>query len=542
MKKCKNCQTEVADSSNFCHICGGSDFSPVEAEPVPEVIPEEIPHQAAPEEPVAEPNPGSYYTDSGVTVPPAAPKKKPSKGLIIGIAAGAVALIAVIVVAIILLNPVRRFMNAIKDGDSPAAAEIYYESIITNDDRAEKVYAELSAYADEQLQKYLAGEISYDELTSSLWAIDAASVYNETVYSALEQASSVNNWRQIYADAEEAFADGNYALAINLYSKVAGLDFESGEEAAAKLVDATSLYRSEVLDAVTAYQTDHAYESAYALLNEAFAVLPNDAALESAYAACLQAEYDYTIDCIIAEAQVYYTTNDYLGAIAYLDERIAVYPDEVRLQDERNACLGLFETYAINESYRLASEEDYVHAASLAASALEYVTSPSLTELYQIYLSYIPVKLGDMEIFLNETRINSLGATTNKLDQYLTDSYSNTYAHSLSAGCGTLTYLVNFKYKTFSGTVAFPKELTANTAHESATLIIYGDGHEIATFRDVTDDTKPKEFTLDISSYEKISLEWTCEGYNAWRNWGDFATIFDGTLIPIPIELPASVG
>lgn len=529
MKLCNACQAVLDDSANFCHKCGGSDFTPcaevpASSEPIP-----------------AAPDPASYYSDGGV--PAAAPERKPlSRGLIIALCGAGAALVAAIVLIAVLTNPVRRFMNAVENEDSLKAAEIYYESIYGNADRSEKLDEELTSYADEQLQLYLNGEITYDQLTSALWDIDAAGVYNENVYDVLAQASSVYEYRETFASAEEAFADGDYALAIALFSRIAGADFENGQTAQDRLAEATTLYREEILSSVEFCIENHEYPTAYSLLAEAFSVLPNDAALNSAHEKCVQAEYDYTISRIVEETQVYYSSNDYIGALSFLDGQIVLYPDESRLQEERSNCLTLFEAYVISESYRLAGEGSFTSAASLAASGLEHFTSPTVTELHQIYLSHIPVNLGDMEIFKNDTEGGMWVSNTNKTDQYLEDKYNNTYSHSFSVGCGSVTYLLNFKYQTFSGTVSFPKSLTADNARESATLTIYGDGTEIAVFRDVTDTTKPEAFSLDISGYEKITLTWTSEGYNVWQDWGDFATIFDGLLIPIPLELPASVG
>ena len=54
MKKCNNCQAVVADTANFCHLCGSSEFSPIEAEPVVSAAAEPIPQEpAVQEEPAA---------------------------------------------------------------------------------------------------------------------------------------------------------------------------------------------------------------------------------------------------------------------------------------------------------------------------------------------------------------------------------------------------------------------------------------------------------------------------------------------------------
>ena len=571
MKKCTNCQALINDSANFCHLCGGSDFAPAEAEPVtPQNVAAEPvqpePAESAPQEPVVEqpasqepiveestpqtpvqeppvtempPINKNWYQD-GPIVPPA-PKKKLNKGLVIGICAAVAVVIAAIVVTLVLTNPVRRFMKSIEANDPDTAFSIYIQDIADNEKRVEKLDATIDDYVDKQMELYIAEEITYDELNSRLTAIANTYISNDKVYDALNESAMLYHYRETYAAAEEAFQNGEYDTAVLLYTEVAGQDFEHGEEATDKLAQATESFRNQTLTDVDSSIASHEYSTAKMLLEEALWILPGDAKLLSAQEACLQAEYDYTIDCLIDEALVFTNHNDYVSAIQFLDEQLGVYPGEVRLQQAKDDCLVDFEKYVIEESFRVASEGNFTHAVSLTSSGLSYFTSAPVSELHTIYLSHIPVNLGDMEIFKNDTKGGSWATYTNKTDKYLEDKFGSTYSHSLSAGCGSLIYHLNFKYQSFSGTVAFPKGLESSSARESATLTIYGDDQEIAVFRDVTDASKPQEFNLDVSSYEQITLKWTCEGYNIWEDWGDFATIFDGVLTPIPMDLPDSV-
>ena len=116
----------------------------------------------------------------------------------------------------------------------------------------------------------------------------------------------------------------------------------------------------------------------------------------------------------------------------------------------------------------------------------------------------------DMEIFAKKTQGGMWGIDTDKTDEYLVDNYGKKYQHSFYAGSGTVTYLTNYKYKMFSGTVACPKGLQP-------------------------DGWRPMPFSLDISNYERITLEWKYqekkeEIVNIWKDWGYYATIFDGVF------------
>lgn len=575
MKICANCGTVVHDEANFCNMCGGSTFAePIPEEPIlPESVPEEIilpefndpvlpPEEPAeplpaaveiealsqalnesmPEEP-EEPAPVSapilddmnYYTDAGM-VP--TPSRKHSKIVIAGVAA----LIAIIVLIIILANPQRRFMGAIRAGDSLTAGELYHSSLAGSEKKKAKADARLDAFVDQQLELYLNQEIAYDALLDSLQTISAAAIENEKLPDALARAEAVNFQRETFASAESAFAEGDYAAAIDLYTQVAQAGGEHSEDAAVKREDAVLLYRSAILEAVTAYNAANEFGRSYTLIHEALALLPGDDVIEEIYLDCIEAHHDYTMDGVLAEIHASCESGDYMGALAQLDGLIAEYPDDVRLQQERDDCVAAYEDHVFNEVYRLAAEENYSDAAALAAQGLGIFESQRVAELQQICLSHIPVNLGDMEIASNDTIGGVWNTHTLKIDEYLEDRYGGSYSHSLSVGCGSVTYLVNHQYATFTGVVAFPKGLTSNAAKKSATLAIYGDDVQLAVFKNFSSGSMPMALNLDISSYETITLEWTCKGYNIWLDWGDFATIFDGVLTPIPQELSDGVG
>ncbi len=144
------------------------------------------------------------------------------------------------------------------------------------------------------------------------------------------------------------------------------------------------------------------------------------------------------------------------------------------------------------------------------------------------------IDLGKMEVFQRKTEGGSWATYTDRYDEYLEDNYGNTYSHSVSVGTGSLTYLVNYSYLSFTGTVAFPKGAKCDGYRSSATLRIYGDGELIAEFKDFNDGSRPETFSINIKQYERLTLKWTCKGSNIWHDWGYFATVFDGKLVPVP--------
>ena len=135
----------------------------------------------------------------------------------------------------------------------------------------------------------------------------------------------------------------------------------------------------------------------------------------------------------------------------------------------------------------------------------------------------------NMEIFAKQTMGGWLRTDTDKKDAYFTDNYGNSYRHSFYAGTGTVTYLTNYKYQTFKGTVACPKGIGYDPWRTSATLYIYGDGKLLKSFPHMNCYARPVPFSLNISGYERITLKWvSSDDGNIWQDWGYYATIFDG--------------
>ena len=496
MKKCVSCGRVQEEENRFCTGCGGQNFTPVKQEK----------------------------------------KKKP--WLIILCVLVAAALVAV-GAYLMLFDPVGDFEEALQAGNFDTAMEVLEEHITDDPERRDEAFYRFGLWLEELYRRYEQEEITYEDLITQLEELERFGIHRDRIYQIYSNAGWLNYLRQTYSFAEQAMANGDYLEAYDLYNEVSGMDFENGQEAPRKAAEALEAYWQQILAQVNDYLENDQYERAYSLLDEVYYQIPDDGRVSAAYDMVYIAQAEYEMDQTLATAAVYMQQHDFVGALACLDESMGRWPDETRIMDYRDQCLKEFESYVLSESLRLAQAGDFDRALFLIEFSSDYFTSPELTELALIYASHIPIHLGDMEIFENKTKGGSWVTYTNEKDKYLEDNYSNCYEHSLSVGCGSLTYLVNFKYQTLRGTVAFPKGLESDNARKSASLYIYGDGEEIAKFLNFTSSSKPEKFEIDITGYERITLKWKCEGYNIWEDWGYFATIFEGLFIPIPLELPA---
>lgn len=463
---------------------------------------------------------------------------KEKKNWLIVVIALAAAVVLAVGTFLLLFDPVSDFTDELRAGNYAKAMDILEKHIYDNPERRDEAFYQFGLWIDELYGQFEQQAVTYEELTVHLEELEQFGIYPNQIYRIYSDAEWLQYLRDTYSRAEQASASGDYLEAYNLYNEVADADFEKSREAVAKAEEAMEAYWDQIQAQIDGYLENHEYDRAYALLDEVYWQIPDDGRVSAAYDVCHTAQMGYEVDQMLESAAVYVQKQDYVGVLTYLDQCISQHPEESRLIEYRGQCVSEFEEYVITESLRLAREGEYHHALSLANAGTNYFSSVRVEELIMIYISHIPVILGEMEIFENDTEGGSWVTKTNETDKYLEDNYGNTYKHSLSVGCGALTYLVNFKYQTFRGTVAFPKGLESDGPRSSASLYIYGDGEKIAEFLDLDESSRPQTFELDISRFERIVLKWSCEGYNIWQDWGYFATIFEGEMIPIPLELP----
>ena len=60
------------------------------------------------------------------------------------------------------------------------------------------------------------------------------------------------------------------------------------------------------------------------------------------------------------------------------------------------------------------------------------------------------------------------------------------------------------------------------------------DGKLLSEFKNIDSSSSPFPFSLPVDGVDELTLIWTCSGANGWKDWGHFATLFDGTFQSAP--------
>ena len=174
-------------------------------------------------------------------------------------------------------------------------------------------------------------------------------------------------------------------------------------------------------------------------------------------------------------------------------------------------------------------------ACALLKEGSLLLDSPRIRALHAQIKAAIPVLLTDMPLLLDKTKSPRTGAeSTVACDVILTDIRGNEYAHSFSVDIGSVTFALQGEYDLFSGIVAFPAGERSDIYRESATLEIMADGKPLSEFKNIDSSSSPFPFSLPVDGVDELTLIWTCSGANGWKDWGRFATLFDGMFQSVP--------
>lgn len=439
-----------------------------------------------------------------------------------------ISLIALLLAVSLLLYPPVRFYLLLGMGRFDRAEAVYLSYLTDSDTLNARAQKRLEDYAHRQLYGYYSGKLTYTRITELLNALSRTKLPQKEVEYCLQAAQNMEAARTAFAQAEKAFASADYARAIPLYRQALIAD----EMASQRLEEAESLYRSHVLEQAKACMDKEQYDVAKAVLSDGLAVLENDdvdlmAALRDARRMAADAAYAEAME----EARRLLSEEGPGAAIRFMDDLCASRPEEYALAYLKQQLLHEYEGDVLARAKALWQSGDTSGACALLEEGLRWIDSADISMLLGDIRGSIVYLLNDMPILRDGTANPRTGADSTILwDGVMTDIRKNAYVHSLSADLGDIVFDLSGEYAVFAGTVAFPQGEKSDIYRSSATLLIFGDGALLAEFKDVSGASSPIAFTLSVTGVRELTLRWISEGANGWKDWGRFATLFDGRL------------
>ena len=437
-------------------------------------------------------------------------------------------LLMLLLVGAFLLHPLVRFTACLRLQRFDKVEAVYRSAMDGSQGLQEAAAGQLRLYVEQKQAAYLDGTMTYDQAIAMLSPLSKADLPQEDIDASIRAIDEMETARSDLAQADESAAGGDLARAIPLYRQSLIAD----EGAAFRLRQAEIAYKNSILEQAETAMDAGQYASAEAVLLEGLKLFETDDDFTRALWDVRQMQADEAYAATVAEARRLLREDGPETAFRFAENLRSETPDGYEYEYIEQLMRYEYEEDVCAKALAL-SENDPAAACALLEGGLTWLDSERMRSLKQEIRAAIPYWLVDMPVLRDDTTDPRTGVQSSiARDEVLLDTLSNAYSHSFWADLGSLTISLADGFDTFTGTVAFPLGEASDIYRSAATLQVYGDDVLIAEFKDVDSASAPLPFSIPVNGVGELKLVWTSEGANGWKDWGRFATIFDGKLIP----------
>ena len=439
-----------------------------------------------------------------------------------------ISLLILLLAGTVLLDPLIRFTLDLHQERFLDAESIYLDHLIASSTLRNESAEKLKRYLEKQLARYFAKKLRYDRIMGILSNLSETCLPQQDVERCRKAAEEMEQARIDLAQADSFYQNGEYGSAIPFYRRSLIAD----ESASFRLEQAEALYQNSVLDMAEAAMASGRYEDAEAALSASIEILDHDDDLLAAVEDVRMLKAGQTYHAWAEEARRLLHADGPKSAFAYLADLQQKNTDSYELEYLDQVIRHEYEADICEHALSLREGGDSDSACSLLQDALSWIDSDTIKSLLAETRASMTFWLVDMPILRDDTASARSGVlSTISRDKALTDVQGNEYVHSFWADAGSIAFRLDEDYKLFAGTVAFPQGETSDLYRASATLQIFGDGSLLAEFKNMDMTSSPLPFSLSISGIRELTLTWTSEGAGGWKDWGRFATVFDGRFL-----------
>jgi len=318
-------------------------------------------------------------------------KKKMSKAKKVLISIVAVLCVSAIVAGVVfissLTDPTNKVINALKSGE-------YNEAILlANDADYNALKGKLESRIDTLVSDFRDGSIEYTDASMELNTIQQMKVsgLSGKLTTAKDTIDNLNASRTAFDTAEDCFNSGKYTEAINLFKQVIIDDpnYESAKQGVSKSTDA---YRQQVLATAADYAGQSDYENAVRTLDNALLVITNDSEVTKQLTIYQTNLTDAKRQNALDTAAGYADSNDWVNAIATLNNALRELPDDAALTEQLNKYRtnqsGAIREQAMDIAAGYAGDKDWANAIATINNALRDLPDDSaLTDRLSSYRS-----------------------------------------------------------------------------------------------------------------------------------------------------------
>ncbi len=426
-------------------------------------------------------------------------------------------------------NKVEKITTCIAEQNFDEALE-FYRSRVKDKDREELAEAlrEIILALPEQ---FAADNVDYEQARRTLDTIEAMHLgtLSEDLLVVRTKIQVLNNSRQAWLAAEQAFADGDWLVAAESYGRVDPLD-ANYDDAVEKIAQSFTEYEAQVIAAADELAARDDYDAAISLLQEAIPKLEDAAALETHLEEITAAAEEFRLAALrraaLEEAEGEAADGRLEEALGILDRYQTESGDSsAEFQAVYDQYVDNYVNQMLPQVQALMDSGEHVEALEMLEHARDVVQSEEFDALLAELEAVRPVLLSDLRPEdrdrFEEIR-NGLDPKDTAGNSYRIASGNLFQLEATKGGWtsdpGMVEYVLDSGYSRLCGVVAVNDESDSVTSE----LTIEGDGEVLYTLP-LSVSTEPTTVSVDISTVNRLKIQLAVPG-----NEGKLIAILSG--------------
>jgi len=316
----------------------------------------------------------------------------------------------------------------------------------------------------------------------------------------LSNGMSKAKGEELLAEGIAYYDAGNYEAAIECFGQLP-IDSEQYEKAQAMLEKSADAYSARILEKADSYLREEEYEVALELLKQALVLLPDNADLKNSYTNAYEGYKSVVCATAIGQAEEYRAKNDYVNAIVVLRAALEKIQKDVEMEAKLKVYEADYREQMLTEADATLSSAGYQQAIAVLNTGLSVLVGDSiLIEKIELYKTYAPIEIMEMETFSGDNTANVMAVTDT-----LGNEYSHTYVVSTNYGTDEFAVLLNGDYTKLSGTIIWSKEDKNNSGYY--TMLFYEGDRLIYSSNPCSATSGPIIFSCDISNVNILTVK-----------------------------------
>ena len=398
-------------------------------------------------------------------------------------------------------SKVDKISKYIDNASYEEALSLYGNWNMSAKERAELVEA-MRAKLETAVANFAADSIDYDQATAVYSTIHQ--MYLDELYEdeavAYSEIQALNSSKQKFAAGTEAMENGDYLYAIECFHQVIELDCNY-ETAVSNADEALQEYVGAVIARAQEFVKQNDYDSAYNVLTEASAELPDNAEIRDEISALHRQQ-------ALEEAEGYAKEGNYEDALATLNEYKETYDaNDSNVNSTYEKYADNYVTFIVEKAEKLRSEQKYLQALQMLENASLVVQASEFTDLIAQINEEKPIYLCEVKC-QNQDRYE-LFSTGEELMDTIGNKYAvgNLFVISSADGGwsddykGYAEYYLGYKYNSLHGVIA----VEDTSDNMDCSITIEGDGVVLYSL-DLNRLTVPTPFDIDVSSVNVLTI------------------------------------